>query len=108
MAQSPLLGREPSAPMPNIPGTDEAALGPSDISDSGSDVRGASPLLRPDLLNLDNDGSGVDIVGESDSDSTGTGEGLDATGRRVEEGGDIGPDRIISAEELEAADRGGA
>jgi hypothetical protein len=108
MAQSPLLGREPSAPMPNIPGTDEAALGPSDISDTGSDVQGASPLLRPDLLNLDNDGSGVDIIGSSDSDSTGTGEGLDATGRRVEEGSDIAPDRVISVEELEDLDKGGA
>lgn len=107
MAQSPLLGPEPTAPMPSIPGTDDDALGPSDLSDTGSDTRGAPRAMRPDLLNLDQDGRGSDIVGEADTDSTGTGEGLDATGSQVPDGTDIGPDRIVSADELAEEDTRG-
>lgn len=99
MAQSSILGIEPDSSLPTISGSDEAALGPSDISDTGSDVRGAPPILRPDFLNLDNE-AGIDVIADSDTDSTGTGEGLDATGHRVESGGDIAPDRIMTTDEF--------
>jgi hypothetical protein len=59
-------------------------LGPSDTSDSGSDMVGI----------------GADASIDADSDSTGTGEGLDATGQAVEGGRDIAPDSIITEQEL--------
>ncbi|TFW24038.1 hypothetical protein E4L96_06355 [Massilia arenosa] len=90
-------------------GTD--ALGPSDTSDSGSDLKGASGMAQQDVLDL---GSGTtsDIesstargtagpdVGDanldSDTDAGGTGERA-AVGRDadVEVGADIMPDQII-------------
>ena len=63
-------------------------LGPSDTSDSGSDMVGIGPEASAD----------------TDSDSTGTGEGLDATGQAVEGGSDIAPDSIITEKELFGGD----
>ena len=87
------------------------ALGPSDTSDSGSDVVGGSGLAQQDELDL---GSGTtsdldsgtargtagpdlgDANLDSDTDSSGTGEraaaGRDTT---AEDGSDIGVDHII-------------
>jgi hypothetical protein len=63
-------------------GTD--ALGPSDSSDSGSDVHGFGAERRIGDAGLD-----------SDSDRSGTGERLGATpDAEFEEGSDIAPDRI--------------
>ena len=60
------------------------ALGPSDSSDSGSDVRGGGAERQIGDAGLD-----------SDSDRSGTGERLGATpDAEFEEGGDIAPDRI--------------
>ena len=57
-------------------------LGPSDLSDTGSDSIGTA--------------SAADL--DDDSDSSGTGEGRDAGGASVDEGLDLNPDRIISAD----------
>lgn len=96
MAQSPLLGGDRSARRP--PGTTTEALGPSDTSDSGSDVVGADADLG--------DG-GFD----ADSDSGGTGEramsGRDTLRR---EAPDIEPDQVetlageTSMEDLEGVE----
>jgi hypothetical protein len=89
-------------------GTD--ALGPSDTSDSGSDISGGPGLIEGDMIGLDH-GTNEDIEGltrtagadigdaglDSDSDSVGTGEHMTA-GR--EPGGranrDVLPDHIES------------
>ena len=63
------------------PGTRE--LGPSDLSDTGSDTIGTA--------------SATDL--DEDSDSSGTGEGRDAGGVSVAEGEDLNPDRIIDADQ---------
>jgi len=99
------------------------ALGPSDTSDSGSDVRGGPGLAQQDVLDL---GSGTtsdlepstahgtagpdvgDAHLESDSDAGGTGERA-AVGRDadIKDGGDIGVDQIITVDEqaLKQAER---
>ena len=60
------------------------ALGPSDSSDSGSDVQGFGAERRIGDAGLD-----------SDTDRSGTGERLGATpDAEFEEGADIAPDRI--------------
>lgn len=88
------------------------ALGPSDISDSGSDVQGGVGLSREGDIGLDSgttsdpDGSRMDRTAgpdigdaglDSDSDSSGTGERAMA-GRDggIEMGGDIGVDQVES------------
>ncbi|MDB5805472.1 MAG: hypothetical protein JWN73_2794 [Betaproteobacteria bacterium] len=67
-------------PSSGRPGTRE--LGPSDLSDTGSDTIGTAAA----------DGL------ENDSDSAGTGEGRDAGGVGIEEGRDLSPDRVIGAD----------
>ena len=92
MAISSIVGAERAASQAE--GRDVEALGPSDTSDSGSDVQGELDLASPE--DLDNTLFGNEQPGlESDSDSAGTGERgaalLDEEGR---EGADILPDRI--------------
>lgn len=91
-----------------LPGHDNYSLGPSDSSDSGSDVRGGI-ARAPDLPMepaTDNEQAGPDHQGQdvalySDTDATGTGERASALpGFADEQGQDIGVDRIIDAEEL--------
>src|SRR5690349_1438061 len=95
---------------------DLRSLGPSDSSDSGSDLVGPG-LLDDDLLGLDRgtnedseggqlsaDDPGAslgDLDADDMSDSVGTGEHLTA-GREpdVRIGGDIAPDRIVGPEEV--------
>ena len=87
------------------------ALGPSDTSDSGSDLQGPGIYeSEADLLGLDSGtnedvahgiGAGRDIGDanlDSDSDASGTGERASA-GRDidVEAGSDIAPDRLIGS-----------
>jgi hypothetical protein len=92
MATSSILGatRAPSQPT----GTDVEALGPSDTSDSGSDVQGELDLAAP--TDLDDTIFGTEQPGlESDSDSGGTGErGAALPDEDAEEGADILPDSV--------------
>jgi hypothetical protein len=98
MAISPLLGTD-HAPTPAA-GRDSAALGPSDTTDSGSDVAGLDDDLDP---------SGpLDAVSEpdslrpmtspetlgADSDSRGSGERRSAGSDAGREAADIAPDTI--------------
>lgn len=88
------------------------SLGPSDTSDSGSDIVGA-PGLRDDLdpglgtgTTADPDGAGTDTAGpdigdgnlSSDSDSSGTGERASAGRDPAQTSLDIGVDRIVPAD----------
>lgn len=77
-------------------GTD--ALGPSDTSDSGSDVHGGIGLSHEIVLPLDTGTAGPDVGDanlDSDSDAEGTGERATA-GRDtvIKDGRDIDADRI--------------
>ena len=106
--EAPVLGR----------GHGTIALGPSDSSDSGSDVVGGPGLARDLGLETgatsDPEGgvtggtAGPDIGDadlDSDTDSRGTGEraaaGRDAT---VRDGQDIGVDRIVDGSEIGVTD----
>src|SRR4051812_15305222 len=76
MGRSSILGGDLN-PAP-APGRDTDALGPSDSSDTGSDIQGQHS-----------------IDSHSDSDSAGTGERSSALpDEGVEDGGDISPDHI--------------
>lgn len=101
MATSSILGadRAPS----QAAGRDVEALGPSDSSDSGSDVQGELDLAPP--TDLDDTVFGTVQPGlESDSDSAGTGErGAALPDEAGREAGDILPDRIQSISEDAAA-----
>lgn len=96
-------------------GHDTRSLGPSDSSDTGSDLAGPG-LIDDDMLNLDRGtnedseagrsgtadaGASVGDLGLDDTtDASGTGERLTA-GKEpdVRVGGDIAPDRIVGADE---------
>lgn len=87
MNHSPLLGLD-DEPEPHRPGHGVTALGPSDTSDSGSDMSG---------IDVDGSQMGLDL----DTDAEGTGERLGAPGDpRVQEAGDILPDRVDVVPEL--------
>ena len=111
MGTSPLAGGGPQVPK-RIPGTGTDALGPSDTSDSGSDIVGADGAVDADDLDLSSGtnegvrrarGAGADLGDanlDSDSDSGGTGERAEAgrdTLRR--EAPDIAPDHIVGTGE---------
>jgi len=111
MGTSPLAGGGPQVPK-RIPGTGTDALGPSDTSDSGSDIVGADGAVDADDLDLSSGtnedvrrarGAGADVGDanlDSDSDSSGTGERAEAgrdTLRR--EAPDIAPDHIVGTGE---------
>ena len=101
----------PRAASERLPGTDTGALGPSDSSDSGSDVRGGPGLTGGDQLPLDRGTTGDGETGrstddagpdsgdvglDSDSDRYGTGERIGA-GRDPRDGSnvDVSVDRVI-------------
>ncbi|MCE4538850.1 hypothetical protein LXT12_16475 [Pelomonas sp. P7] len=87
MGHSSLVGTEMAPRRPK--GTDEEALGPSDLSDSGSDVVGADTLPSADP------GEPVDLTLNRDqavAPIEGTGETTDDT-----EPADIALDRVIDA-----------
>lgn len=102
MSHSSILGAERAAIY--SPGRDTAALGPSDSSDSGSDVLGEfnrdeseqdlSDLSTP--MRADRDSTHQAILG-SDSDASGTGERGTAFREHLREAGDIMPDRVTLA-----------
>jgi hypothetical protein len=94
MAQSSILGAD-RAPT-QAPGRDSGVLGPSDSSDSGSDIQGE---VEPGIDEFGN----TRPAPESDSDAEGTGERASAAPlEHVREGGDIAPDRVrrVSEEAL--------
>lgn len=76
-------------------GRDVDRLGPSDSSDSGSDVQGERRMPtapdQPDELGA------VPVDTASGSDALGTGERASATGDDPLDGADILPDRIVEA-----------
>lgn len=90
MAESSILGgaRAPS----QARGRDADALGPSDSSDSGSDIQGER------RLSTDNQegefGGATPTSRKSDSDAEGTGERASAMPDGARDGADIGVDRI--------------
>ena len=74
-------------------GRDVEALGPSDSSDSGSDVQGELDLASP--TDLDEITAATQPGMDSDSDSGGTGErGSALLDEDAREGNDILPDRV--------------
>lgn len=91
MAHSSILGGDTAAQRPI--GNDVDALGPSDTSDSGSDVQGERPMAT----GADNPAEWGAVTAEldSDSDASGSGERATAPGDGVRDNADILPDRII-------------
>ncbi len=102
MAQSSILGGTPTATRPRGSGTE--SLGPSDSSDSGSDVQGERALAT----DAEDGGAGaLPADMDSDTDAAGTGERGAATGRDSPDGADILPDRVTrgSPDALDDAER---
>jgi hypothetical protein len=91
MGHSSLLGTEKAPQRPK--GTDEEALGPSDITDTGSDTLGADRLPTADP------GEPVDVTLNRDqavAPIEGSGEDTGDT-----QASDIGPDRVVDAPDSE-------
>jgi hypothetical protein len=107
MAISALLQvqRAPVTP----PGHDIDALGPSNSSDSGSDVQGglaASPLDELEPLEPADEATSRRA---SDTDGDGTGERRSVLGEEEgEEAADISPDRVLTLSEMESDDADGS
>ncbi len=95
MATSSILGGNRAAKQAQ--GRDVDALGPSDSSDSGSDVQGAFELDDDDQFDTN---AGARQTGlDSDSDAAGTGErGAARLDEEAESGSDIAPDRVQTLE----------
>lgn len=92
MAKSSILGgsRAPS----QARGRDADALGPSDTSDSGSDIQGERRLSTD--IEAGDLGEAGPFSHNSDSDASGTGERGSATPDGERDGADIGTDRVGS------------
>lgn len=91
MSNSSFLGAD-RAPT-QAEGRDADRLGPSDSSDSGSDIQGATEIDAADELG--NYGQADHLGRAGDSDAEGTGErGSALMGEGVRDGNDILPDRI--------------
>jgi hypothetical protein len=94
MATSSILGGERASTTSS--GRDTDALGPSDSSDSGSDVQGERGFDALDAGQIGGDRADLG----SDSDASGTGErGSAVHDSDIVEGADIAPDRIGNARE---------
>lgn len=93
MSNSSILGGSHAAEQAD--GKDIDLLGPSDSSDSGSDVQNEHAMSTEP----DNTGEwGAVLAGrDTDSDADGTGERASADGDAPIDGADIMPDRIIDA-----------
>lgn len=100
MSNSSILGGDAAAS--RSAGRDTDSLGPSDTSDSGSDVQGERTMPTG--------GDGPDELGSmpvdlaSDSDSSGTGERGAAAGDSARDGADILPDHIVGDESVDSDD----
>ncbi|MEO8525805.1 MAG: hypothetical protein ABI460_13865 [Caldimonas sp.] len=95
MSRSSILGGE-RAPQ-QAKGRSAETLGPSDTSDSGSDIQGASRLKTD--AEEGQLGGATPVDGDSDSDSMGTGERASAVPGGGRDGADIGPDRIAGSKD---------
>jgi hypothetical protein len=101
MSHSSILGGE-RAPQ-QARGRDAETLGPSDTSDSGSDIQGAT-RLKTDAEEGELGGA-TPVSNDSDSDSMGTGERGEAVPEGARDGADISPDRIArSKDALDSAE----
>lgn len=100
MSSSSLLGAE-RAPQ-QARGRDAEALGPSDTSDSGSDIMGAT-RFETDAEEGELGGA-TPIALDSDSDSMGTGVRAEAVPEGARDGADIAPDRIVRSKDAMDAD----
>ena len=89
MATSSILGGEHAPPEPR--GTDVDSLGPSDTSDSGSDVQ--TDRSRSALPDGSAEGA-LPISHGTDTDAEGTGERASADPTAASDDADILPDRI--------------
>lgn len=92
MGHSSLVGTSPAPQRPK--GSDEEALGPSDLTDSGSDTLGADRLPTADPgepvdVTLSRDRAVAPVEGRSETDDADTGAA------------DIGTDRVIEVPEGE-------
>ena len=102
MSQSSILGGE-RAPQ-QAPGRDAETLGPSDSSDSGSDIQGATRMKTEPEEGLEAGGA-TPVVEDSDTDAAGTGERAEAVPEGARDGADIAPDRIArSKDALDSAE----
>ena len=100
MSHSSILGGD-RAPQ-QAPGRDVDTLGPSDTSDSGSDVQGET-RLKTEPEEGEESGGATPVVEDSDTDAEGTGERAEAVPEG--DGADIAPDRIArSKDALDSAD----
>ncbi len=95
MSHSSILGGD-RAPQ-QARGRDAETLGPSDTSDSGSDIQGAS-RLKTDAEEGELGGA-TPVSNNSDSDSMGTGERAEAVPEGARNGADIAPDRIARSKD---------
>jgi len=95
MSQSSITGGE-RAPR-QAEGRSADVLGPSDTSDSGSDIQGATRLKTS--AEEGELGGATPIDRMSDSDSMGTGERAEAVPEGARDGADIGPDRIAGSQD---------
>lgn len=95
MSHSSILGGD-RAPQ-QARGRDAETLGPSDTSDSGSDIQGATRLKTDAEEGELGGATPIDL--DSDSDSMGTGERSEAVPEGARDGADIAPDRIASSKD---------
>ena len=101
MSKSSILGGD-RAPQ-QARGRDAETLGPSDSSDSGSDILGASRLKT--TTEEGELGGATPIDPASDTDSMGTGDRAEAVPEGARDGADIAPDRIArSKDALDSAE----
>ena len=93
-------------PAANAPGHDTRSLGPSDSSDSGSDVQNATPHAADMTDELDQHALELgEAELDSDSDRHGTGERASADGdSNLRADDDVLPDRIQDAPGSDAPD----
>lgn len=91
MATSSILGGAPAPMKPE--GKNAESLGPSDSSDSGSDVCGERAM--PTTPDNPGEWGAVTIAPDSDTDTAGTGERASASGEGPREAADISPDRVV-------------
>jgi hypothetical protein len=99
MATSSILGGERAATRPS--GRDTDLLGPSDSSDSGSDVQNERGFDALDPGEIGGDRADL----QSDSDAGGTGERAAAVhDTDIVEGADLAPDRVeaVGEQDIEA------
>lgn len=93
MAHSSILGGSAAPARPR--GTSSDLLGPSDSSDTGSDVQGE----RAFATDTDGGAGALPADLDSDTDAAGTGERGAAIGVEARDGNDILPDRVVRADD---------